>query len=52
MPENLAWAEHEFFHVKKAIGAELSKEIGDDKGPALRGYPETWLGKRVDLLDS
>jgi hypothetical protein len=35
MSENLAWAEHELFHVKKAIGAELSKEIGDGKGPAL-----------------
>src|SRR5947209_4024462 len=35
MPEDLAWAEHELFHVKKAIGAKLSKEIGDDKGPAL-----------------
>src|SRR5437660_623486 len=35
MSEDLAWAEHELFHVKKAIGAELSKEIGDDKGPAL-----------------
>jgi len=21
-------------------------------GSALRGYPETWLGKKADLLDS
>jgi len=54
--ERLANATHfetELFHA-----ALLGKQIhvfvanGYEPDPTLRGYPETWLGKKADLFDS